>query len=116
MQTRNGNFIIADLVESTRHARHLGTTTGSKGPRKQLGCYNKGPTRTEVTEAGGPSRLSKVVVMSVVLGVEQAWAEDQEGVPGESPGHQLRWIQAMAASISNQRRVCCAAGKSAGIC
>jgi hypothetical protein len=37
MQTRNGNLIIADLVGSTRHARHLGTTTGNAGPRKQLG-------------------------------------------------------------------------------
>jgi hypothetical protein len=25
MQTRNGNLVIADLVGSTRHARHLGT-------------------------------------------------------------------------------------------
>jgi hypothetical protein len=36
MQTRNGNLIIADLAGRTRHARHLGTTTGNVGPRRRL--------------------------------------------------------------------------------
>jgi hypothetical protein len=43
------------------------------------------PRRTEVTEADGQSTLSKVVAMSVVQGVEQAW----EGVAGERAGHIL---------------------------
>jgi hypothetical protein len=41
MQTRNGNLIIADLVRSTRHARHLGTTENA-GPRKRLRGLNGG--------------------------------------------------------------------------
>jgi hypothetical protein len=42
MQTRNENLIIADLVRSTRHARHLGTTAGKAGPRKRLGGHHGG--------------------------------------------------------------------------
>jgi hypothetical protein len=38
----------------------------SAGHRKHLGV----PRRTEVTEAGGPFILSKVVLVSVVQGVE----------------------------------------------
>jgi hypothetical protein len=40
MQTRNMNLIIPDLVGSTRHAWHLGTTTGNAGPRERLGVHN----------------------------------------------------------------------------
>jgi hypothetical protein len=35
MQTRNGNLIITDLVASTSHERHLGTTTGHAGPEQE---------------------------------------------------------------------------------
>jgi hypothetical protein len=38
MQTRNGN-LISDLVGNTKHARHLGTTTGKVGPRKGTLSY-----------------------------------------------------------------------------
>jgi hypothetical protein len=37
------------------------------------------PRRTEVTEAGAPTRLSKVVAVSVVQGVEQVCAGGWEG-------------------------------------
>jgi hypothetical protein len=65
------NLVIADLVGSTRHARHMLTTTKTAGPRRRLGERNWG---TEVTEAGGPTRLSKVVAVSVVQWVAQVCA------------------------------------------
>jgi hypothetical protein len=68
MQTLNGAVIIADLAGSTRHAK--GTTTGNLGSGR--GVTTGEPRRTEVTEAGGRSILSKVVALSVVQGVEQA--------------------------------------------
>jgi hypothetical protein len=43
VQTRNGDLVIADLVVSTRHARHQGTTTGNTGPRKRPGGHIGGP-------------------------------------------------------------------------
>jgi hypothetical protein len=59
------------------------------------------PRRTEVTDAGGPTRLSKVVAVSVVQGVEQLCAGGWQGVAGERAGHICR-KQAMTASIANQ--------------
>jgi hypothetical protein len=50
MQTRNGNLIIADLVGSTRHTRHLETTKGNTGPRMRLGGNNQG-TQEDVETA-----------------------------------------------------------------
>jgi hypothetical protein len=50
--------------------------------------------------------LSKVVAVSIVQGVEQVCAGGWEGFAGERAGHILRTKQAVAASISNQRRVC----------
>jgi hypothetical protein len=41
------------------------------------------PRRTEVTDAGGTTRLSKVVAVSVVQGVEQICAGAWEGVAQE---------------------------------
>jgi hypothetical protein len=59
------------------------------------------PRRTEVTDSGGPTRLSRVVAVSV--GVEQACAGGCEGVPGERAGQILLRKQAVNASITNQR-------------
>jgi hypothetical protein len=42
MQTRNENLVIAGLVRSTRHTRHLGTTTGNAGANGRLGGHNWG--------------------------------------------------------------------------
>jgi hypothetical protein len=58
------------------------------------------PRRTDVTDAGRPTRLSKVVEVSVVQGVEQVCAE---GVVGERAGHILRRKQTVTASRANQR-------------
>jgi hypothetical protein len=63
------------------------------------------PMRTEVTETGGPSRLSKVVAVSGRLGVEHAWAGGCQGVAGERAGHILHRKQAMTSSIYNQQQV-----------
>jgi hypothetical protein len=98
MQTRNGNLIIADLVGSTRHL-------GTKQEMQDLGSGWGEPRWTEVTEAGGPSMLSKAVVVSVVQGVEQVRAGGWEGVVGKRAEHILRGKEAVAASISNQQRV-----------
>jgi hypothetical protein len=60
--------------------------------------------RTEVSDADGPTRLSKVEAVSVVQGVEQGCAGDWEGVAGEREGqipHTSR-KQAVTASIANQ--------------
>jgi hypothetical protein len=65
------------------------------------------PRRADLTEAGGPSTLSKVVAVSVVQGVEQAGAE----VAGERAGHILCRKHTVAASICNQRPVHFATGK-----
>jgi hypothetical protein len=65
----------------------------------------------EVTEAGGPTRLSKVVAVSVVQGVEQVCAGGWRGDVGERAGHILCRKQAVTASIHNQRCVRCATGK-----
>jgi hypothetical protein len=51
----------SDPVWSTRHARHLGTTTGNAATTKGPGVHNGEPRRTEVIEAGRSSILSKVV-------------------------------------------------------
>jgi hypothetical protein len=67
------------------------------------GDVNVEPRRTEVTDAGGPTRLSKVVAVSVVQGVKQARAGGWEGVAGERAGHILRRKEAVTASIANQR-------------
>jgi hypothetical protein len=72
------------------------------------------PKRTELTEAGEPSILSKVVAVSAVQGVEQVCAGGWGGVAGERAGHILCRKQAMAASISNQRRVCSMTGNPRG--
>jgi hypothetical protein len=77
MQAKNEKLIIADLVGS---ARRLGTITG---PRKRPGE----PMRMEVTEAGGPSILSKVVSVPVVQGGEDKCVGGWEGVVGESTTH-----------------------------
>jgi hypothetical protein len=97
---RNAKLVIADLVRSTRH---LWTTTKTAGPRRQLGEITREPRRTEVTEAEGPTRLSKVVAVSVVQGVEQVCAGGWKGGAGEIAGHILRREQAVTASICNQR-------------
>jgi hypothetical protein len=60
------------------------------------------PRRTKVADAGGPTRLSKVVSVSVVQGVEQVCAGGWEGVAGERAGHVLRRKQAVTASIANR--------------
>jgi hypothetical protein len=75
---------------------------------RSLGGMTGEPRRMEVTGSGLTSILSKVVAVYVVQGVEQAGAGGWEGVAGERSGHLLRRKQAMAASISNQRRVCSA--------
>jgi hypothetical protein len=74
MQPRHGNLIIADQVRSTRHARHLGITTGKAGPRKRPRDTVGEPRRKEETEAGGLSILSQVVSVSSAR-VEQAGKE-----------------------------------------
>jgi hypothetical protein len=74
-----------------------------------------GPRRTETTEAGGPSILSKVAAVSVVQGVEQLFAGSREGVAEERAGHILRRKQAGAASVSNQRRVRSATENPGGV-
>jgi hypothetical protein len=56
-----------------------------------------------VTEAGGPTRLSKVVAVSVVQGVEQVREGGWKGDVGERAGHMLRRKHAVTASIRNQR-------------
>jgi hypothetical protein len=61
------------------------------------------PRRMEVTDPGGPTKLSKVVPVSVVQGVEQVCAGGWEGVTGDRAGHILRRKQALTASIANQR-------------
>jgi hypothetical protein len=58
------------------------------------------PRRTEVTDTGGPTRLSMVVAVSVGQGVEKVCAGDWEGVAGERAGHILRGKQAMTAKHS----------------
>jgi hypothetical protein len=55
-----------------------------------------------VTEAGGPTRMSKIAAVSVVQGVEQVCAGDWKGDAGEIAGHILRREQAVTASICNQ--------------
>jgi hypothetical protein len=50
MQTRNQDLVIADKVQRTRHAKHLGTTIGNVGPRQQPGRL-KG--RTQEDRRGG---------------------------------------------------------------
>jgi hypothetical protein len=61
------------------------------------------PRRAEVTDAGGPTRLPKVVAVSVVQGVEQVCAGGWEGVAGERAGHMQRRKQAVTTSIASQR-------------
>jgi hypothetical protein len=56
-----------------------------------------------VTEAGGPTRLYKVVAVSVVQGVEQIGEGGWKGDAGERAGHILLSKQAVTASICNQR-------------
>jgi hypothetical protein len=63
----------------------------------------------EVTEAGGPFILSKVVTMSVAQGVDQVCPR-----LGGRGGHILRKKQAVAASIFNQQHVRAATGKPGG--
>jgi hypothetical protein len=107
MQTGNGNLVIADLVGSmTRHVRHLGTATGNVGSRKWLRGLNRGAQGTEITEAGGPSKFSMAIAVSVVQGMKLICAGGWEGVMRGRAGHMLHRKQAMAASISNQRRAC----------
>jgi hypothetical protein len=60
------------------------------------------PRMTEVTDAGGPTRLSKVVAMSVVQGVGLVCA-GWDGVAGERAGLILHMKQAVTANIANQR-------------
>jgi hypothetical protein len=60
------------------------------------------PRRAEVTDAGGPTRLSKVAAVSVVQGVEQVYAGGWEGVTVERAGHILHRKKAVTASIANQ--------------
>jgi hypothetical protein len=43
MQTRNGNLEFADHVQSTRHARHLGTTAGMRGLGSRGGTQRESP-------------------------------------------------------------------------
>jgi hypothetical protein len=88
MQTSNENPVIADLVGSTRY---LWTTTKSAGPRRQgWGDIPGEPRRTEVREAGGATRLSKVEAVPVVQRVEQVCEGGWKGDAGESAGHILR--------------------------
>lgn len=67
MQTRNGNLIIAGL-EHQPHTQHLGTATRNARLRKQPVGHTGESKRTEVKEADGPSGLSMVVTVSVLLG------------------------------------------------
>jgi hypothetical protein len=90
------------MVESTRHARHLGTTTGNAGPRKRLGGHKRGSQEDGSDRRRRPTRLSKVVAVSVVQGVEQVCAGGWQGVARGRAGHILRRKQALTASI-NQR-------------
>jgi hypothetical protein len=55
---------------------------------------------TYVTGAGGPSRLTAVVAVSVVLRVEQVWAGGWEGVAEERAGRILRGIRRRQAACS----------------
>jgi hypothetical protein len=103
MPTRNVKLGIADLVGSTRHARHMWNTTKTAGPRRRLGGHNRGTQEEGSDRAGGPTRLSKVVAMSVVRGVEQVCAGGWKGDVGERAGHILHRKQAVTTSISNQR-------------
>jgi hypothetical protein len=50
------------------------------------GDISREPRRTEVTDACGPTRLSKVEAVSVVQGVKQGCAGDWEGVAGKREG------------------------------
>jgi hypothetical protein len=67
MQTRNGDPIIS--ARRTTQARHLGTTTGKGGLRRQLGGLRG---RTHEAEAYEQSRLHLVEIVSAELRVEQA--------------------------------------------
>jgi hypothetical protein len=58
------------------------------------------PRGTE--DAGGPTRLFKVVAVSVVQGAEQVCAGGWEGVAGERARHILHRKKAVTASIANQ--------------
>jgi hypothetical protein len=59
------------------------------------------PRRKEVKEAGGPTRLSKVVAVSEVQGVEQVREGGWKGDAGERAGHVLRRKRAVTVSICN---------------
>jgi hypothetical protein len=64
------------------------------------------PRRAEVTEAGGPSIVSKGVASSVVQGVDLRKREQDILL--------LNWKQDVPASISTQRCVCSATGELGG--
>jgi hypothetical protein len=80
------------------------------GPQQEIrdlggvwGATTGKPRRTEVTDAGWPTRLSEVVAVSVVQGVKQECAGGWEGVEGERARPVLGRKQAVTAKIANQR-------------
>jgi hypothetical protein len=98
-EAQNGIFIIT------------ASSRGSSSMDRRLRGHNREHRMTEVTDAGGPTRLSKVVAVSVVQGVEQVCAGVWEVVEGERAGHILLWKQAVTANIAKQRCVRSASGK-----
>jgi hypothetical protein len=66
MQTRNVNLIIPELAGSTRHARHLGTTTGNAGLREWLGVHNGR------TQEGGRDGGRWIIPFAIVDGLKHA--------------------------------------------
>jgi hypothetical protein len=103
MQARNGNLIISDPVGSTDTQDTWGLQQEMRDLGGGWGDINGEPRRTEVTDAGVPTKLSKVVAVSVLQGVEQICAGGWEGVAGVRAGHILRRKEAVTASIANQR-------------
>jgi hypothetical protein len=112
-QTRNASLIITDLVGSTQHVRHLGTTENARR-REWPGNTTGEPRRMEVTELD----VDHTCCLRQQQGLEcKGWNRHGQEAGQESKeraGHILRRKQAVTASICNQRRVCSVTGQPGG--
>jgi hypothetical protein len=80
---------MTDVARITKHARYLGTTTGSAEDDSGLGDRTGEPRRTEVAEVGRPTRLSTAAGVLVAQGVERVCTGSWEGTAEVDPRSQV---------------------------
>jgi hypothetical protein len=101
-QTRNGDLVTADIIQSTGHASYLGTTTKTVRPSDLGSSQEDSEGELMMTEGAGAcdeSRLHMVGVDFVVLGVERVSAGGLKGAGGGGHTQGRKWAVVAMPSV-----------------